>query len=342
MLLKYITEAAGVAGDEYEVRDVIREELKDYDLDIKTDILGNLIVSSKEELEGPKIMIAAHMDEIGMMIMSIDNSGLLKFRPVGGIDPKVLVAKTVVVGKEKLPGVIGSKAIHLQRPEERQVPLPMEALYIDIGAKNKEEAEKYVKVGDFAVFDTKYEEFGDGYAKAKAFDDRIGCAVLLEVLKEKYNIPVYGVFTVSEEIGLRGAGVAAYTVAPDIGIALEGTLAHDVTDMDDHLVSSKLRHGPVLTYIDLSVISDKKLVALAAQTAEANDIPYQYRNVMAGGNDSGKINQSRGGVPTIEIAVPTRYVHSPVSVIHLDDFANTVKLVKALIHSIESGGYEIK
>lgn len=342
MLLKRITEVAGVAGDEYEVRDVIREELKGYDLNIETDVLGNLIVSQKGEFKGPRVMIAAHMDEIGLMIIAVESNGLLKFTAVGGIDPKVLVAKTVVVGKNKIPGVIGSKAIHLQKPEERQVPLPMDGLYIDIGAKSKEDAEKFVQIGDYAVFDTKYREFGDGFAKAKAFDDRIGCAVLLEVLKEKYDLPLYGVFTVSEEIGLRGAGIAAYKIEPDIGIALEGTLAHDVSDMDDHLVSSVLRKGPVLTYLDLSVISDKKLVALAAQSAEANNIPYQYRNVMAGGNDSGKINQTKAGVPTIEIAVPTRYVHSPVSVIHLEDFENTVKLVKAFIHSIESGGFEIK
>ncbi len=342
MLLKRITEAAGVAGDEYEVRAVIREELAGYPLKTKTDMLGNLIVSQNEGKPGPRIMLAAHMDEIGLMIVQIDNTGLLYFKAVGGIDPRVLVAKVVRVGKKKLPGVIGAKAIHLQRPEERLVPIPLESLYIDIGAKNKEDAEKVVSIGDYAVFDTEYETFGDGFAKGKSFDDRVGCAVLAEVLKETYHAPVYGVFTVSEEIGLRGAGVAAYAIDPQVAISLEGTTAHDVTDVEDHLVSTRCGAGPSLTFMDNSVISDRKLIQLAAKTAETLGIPYQYKNTATGGNDSGKINQTRAGVPTIEIAVPTRYCHSPISVIHLEDYNNTIQLVKALIHAIETGGFEIK
>jgi len=342
MLLKRITEAAGVAGDEYEVRSVIKEELANYNLSMKTDVLGNLIYSQNENAPGPRVMLAAHMDEIGLMIVQIENSGLLYFKPVGGIDPRVLVAKVVRVGKKKLPGVIGAKAIHLQKPEERQVPLPLEALYIDIGAKSKEDAEKVVSVGDYAVFDTEYETFGDGFAKGKSFDDRIGCAVLTEVMKEKFNIPVYGVFTVSEEIGLRGAGVAAYAIDPQLAISLEGTTAHDVSDVEDHLVSTRCGAGPSLTFMDRSVISDRKLIALAAKTAESLGIPYQYKNTATGGNDSGKINQTRGGVPTIEISVPTRYCHSPISVIHLEDYKNTIALVKAFINAIETGGFENK
>lgn len=342
MLLKKITEAAGVAGDEYEVRAVIREALNGVVEEIHTDMLGNLIAVQNKVAKGPRILLDAHMDEIGLMIVFIEPTGLLRFKPVGGIDARVLVAKTVRVGTKKIPGVIGAKAIHLQKPEERQSPIPIDALLIDIGAKNKEEAEKVVSVGDYAVFDTDYEEFGDGKAKAKAFDDRIGCAVIVEVLKEKFTVPVYAVFSVSEEIGLRGAGTAAFVIDPQIGIAIEGCTAHDVTDVEDHLVSTHLGAGPSITLMDKSLISDKKLIALAAKTAEELGIPYQFRNTATGGNDGGKINQTRGGVAAIELAVPTRYVHSPISIIQLSDYEQTIALVKAFVHAIERGGFEIK
>ena len=208
MLLKRLTEASGLPGMENEVRDIIRDEVKDIVDEMWTDALGNLITYKKGKEAGPAIMLAAHMDEVGLMITYIKDNGLLSFKPLGGVDPRVLVSKKVLIGSDKVPGVIGSKPIHLQQPNERKKAIPLKNLYIDIGAKDDKEAKKLVEVGDGAVFDTEFSEMGDGHAKGKAFDDRIGCSILIEMLKRDHNLPMFAVFTVQEEVGLRGASVA--------------------------------------------------------------------------------------------------------------------------------------
>ena len=255
MLLKKLTEACGAPGQEGEVRNLIRSEIEGHVDEIRTDALGNLIAIKNPSAPGPKVMLAAHMDEVALMILGIEKNGLLRFRPIGGIDPRVLVAKTVLVGEKKVPGVIGSKPIHLQKPEERKRPLGIDELLIDIGAKSQEEAEKVVNLGDCAYFATKFEEFGQDKIKAKALDDRVGCALLIELLKRDYNIPVYGVFTVQEEVGLRGAGVAAYQIQPDVAIVLEGTTASDVPGSDPHKHATSVGKGPAITIMDRSVIT---------------------------------------------------------------------------------------
>jgi len=338
VLLKRLTEACGGPGQEHEVRDLIRSEVTGLVDEIRTDALGNLITVKNGSKSGPRVMLAAHMDEVTLMILSIEKSGLLKFSPIGGIDPRVLVAKSVVIGKNRVPGVIGSKPIHLQRPEERQKALTIDELYIDIGASKKEEAEKLVSIGDLAYFTTKFAEIGPDKYKAKALDDRVGCAMLIDILRDNYQFPLYGVFTVQEEVGLRGAGTAAYQVQPDIAIVLEGTTASDVPEIPEHKHATSVGKGPCLTLMDSSVIPDQRLTAKLLKLAAEHNIPVQYRRNTAGGTDAGKIQQSRTGVRVAVVALPCRYIHSPVSVCSKSDYENAVKLVKAFLRSIEEGG----
>jgi len=337
VLLKRLSEACGGPGQEDEVRNLIRDEVTPLVDEISTDALGNLITLRRGNQEGPRVMIAAHMDEVALMIMAIESSGLLKFNPIGGIDPRVLVAKTVVIGKNRVPGVIGSKPIHLQRPEEREKAISINEMFIDIGVSSKSEAEKLVKIGDLAYFSTKFAEIGNDKFKGKAFDDRVGCSLLIDLLHDRYDFPLYGVFTVQEEVGLRGAGVAAHRIQPDIALVLEGTTASDVPETPEHKHATSVGKGPCITIMDSSVIPDPRLVAKLLQIASENEIPVQIRRNTAGGTDAGKIQSSRSGVRVATISIPCRYIHSPVAVMSKADYDNALKLVKAFLHCVEKG-----
>ncbi|AZR72833.1 peptidase M42 [Anoxybacter fermentans] len=339
MLLKRLTEAAGLPGMEDEVRNLIKEEVKDLVDDMRTDALGNLITYKKGKVDGPVVMLAAHMDEIGLMITHINKNGLLRFKPLGGIDPRVLVSKKVLIGPKKVPGVIGSKPIHLQNNDERKHAIPLDKLYIDIGAKNKEEAEKLVKIGDGAVFDTKFAEVGEGCVKGKAFDDRVGCSILIELLKRKYDVSIYAVFTVQEEVGLRGASVVAYDLDPDLALVFEGTTASDVPDMSEHQYSTSLGEGPAISLMDRSVIADRRIVQGLVETARENGLKYQFRRTNFGGTDAGRIHLTKEGIPSAVISVPCRYIHSPVSLMNLNDYNTLIELVDKYLHKIAKGGF---
>ncbi len=275
------------------------------------------------------------MDEVGLMIKDIDNDGFLKFMTVGGIDKRILVSKPVLVGKDKLPGVIGAKPIHLQKPDERTKALNIEELYIDIGARSKEEAEKYVSVGDYAIFDSEYIEFGEELIKAKALDNRVGCSLLIKLIREVTDISFYAVFTVMEEVGLVGAGPAAFEVNPDYAIILEGTLWYDMPKLDTHLIPTYLNKGPAISLIDRTTIYNKDLRNKIVEIAEKNNIPYQFRKTSMGGNDSGKIHTTREGSITATISVPCRYIHSPASVMSKKDYDNTYALLKEVLSQFE-------
>lgn len=338
MLLKRLSEAFGVSGAEHEVRNILREELSQYG-EIKTDTLGNLFVDKKGSLS-TKLMLASHMDEVGLMITGIDKNGWLKFNTVGGIDPRVLVSKTVVVGTEKIKGIIGSKAIHLQEPNERNIPLKIRNLYIDIGANDKSDAERMVRIGDYAVFDTEFEVYGDNKIKGKAFDDRVGCYIISTLLKKQYKLPITAAFTVQEEVGLRGSAVAAYSVNPDIAIVVEGTFASDVPDTDETKYCTTIGKGPAITFMDRTYIANRNILDRVTQIAEKYNIPYQFKKVASGGTDGGRIQLTREGIPTIVIAVPCRYIHSPVSIASLEDIKNTINLVDAIITDIQERGVD--
>lgn len=336
MLLKRLTEASGASGNEKEVRDIIIDEIRPFVDSVRIDGIGNVIAYRKGKTPAAgRIMVTAHMDEVGLMIKEVDTMGLLRFLTVGGIDKRVLVSKTVVVGKDKIKGVIGSKPIHLQKRNEWTKVLDINELYIDIGASSKEEAEKLVSIGDYAVFDTLYEEFGDGRIKAKALDNRVGCAVLVELLKSSIETEIYGVFTVMEEVGLVGAGPAAYTVEPDVAIILEGTICYEMPDLDTHHIPTVMGNGPAISLVDRSTLYDSEFRKRIFKIADMNGIKCQYRKTAMGGNDSGRIHTTKTGCIATAISVPTRYIHSPLSVISKDDYENTLALVKAVVSDLE-------
>jgi endoglucanase len=337
MLLKKLTEASGVSGNEKEVRDIILNEIKGYVDDINVDRLGNIIAFKKGNNSSKKLMVTAHMDEVGLMVTDIDNMGLLKFTTVGGIDKRILVSKPVLVGKDKILGVIGAKPIHLQKREEWQKALNIDQLYIDIGVNTKEEAEKLVSIGDYITFESQYVEFGNNLVKAKALDNRVGCGLLVQLLKEIKEVSFYGVFTVMEEIGLVGAGPVAYRVDPDISIILEGTLCYDIPKLDNHLIPTYLNKGPAISLVDRTTLYNMDFRNKIVKVAEKNNIPYQYRKTSMGGNDSGKIHTARDGSITATISVPCRNIHSPTSVMSKNDYTNTYKLLKAILAEYKKG-----
>ena len=244
------------------------------------------------------------------------------------------MAKGVIVGEKRLPGVITAPPIHLTKAEQRSKVLQIDQLVIDIGASSEDEAKKLVKLGEVATFDTKFEVLDEGglrTVKGKAFDDRMGCAVAAALAEGEYAVDLYLSFSTQEEVGLRGARVAAYRIEPDLGFALEGTICDDMPKKEDVSPTTELGKGPAISITDRTFIADQRLVRLLVDQAEANGIPYQFKQPGTGGTDAGAIHLSKAGVPTVAVSVPSRYIHSPVSVASLNDFDNTVALMKAAL-----------
>lgn len=340
MLLAKLSEAGGISGQEAEVRQLIRSEITPYVDEIKVDPIGNLVAlkRGRKGVGGKRVMLAAHMDEVGLMVVGANSDGLLHIAASGGVDPRVLVSKMVYVGAEHRPGVIGSKPIHLLKAEDMDRATDMDSLFVDIGAKSKEDAEKLVKVGDQVIFATRCEEMGDGFIKGKAMDDRVGCYAIIEALKKQRDFDLYGAFTVQEEVGLRGAGVAAYQVKPHLALVLEGTTAHDVTETPEHGYSTVPGRGPAIVYRDTSWVGDPRIVARLIETAEAAKLPYQIKRTVTGGTDAGRIGPTEAGVPVAVMSMPCRYIHSPVSVICSADLAGYTKLAGLFLDSLDERG----
>ncbi len=341
MLLEKLSNARGVSGNEAEVREILIGAIKDRVDEYRVDTLGNLIALKKatsgrgRKRKMQHVMLAAHMDEVGVMIVHHEANGHLRFRPVGGIDSRVLLSKVVLIGKDKIPGVIGVKPIHLLKASERQQVMDIEAMTIDIGAKSKEEAQGLVKLGDYATFATEFAEMGDGLLKGKALDDRTGCAALVEILKRDYPCDLYAVFTAQEEVGARGARVAAFAIEPDFAFALESTVCDDSPKQKDGSPVTRVGDGPAITVIDNTMIADRRLVELLVETAKENRIPYQFKQAIAGGTDAGRIHLTKAGIPSVAVAVPTRYIHSPVSLLSKRDFENMIKLMSKALPQLE-------
>ena len=330
-LIEKLSNTPGVSGDERKVREILKNEIKEYAEKIVTDPLGNLVALKGMKKKGPKIMLNAHMDEVGLIIDYISENGFLQFKKVGGIDDRVLLGKRVLIGEKEIRGVIGAKAIHLQEVDERKKSIKSTELYIDIGAKDMEEAESMAPRGSFVAFDTKFEEIAENKFVGKAFDDRLGCAIIVDLFKKNYNIPIIALFSTQEEIGLRGAAVGAHQYTPDVAITIEGTISNDLPEVPDHLKCSKLGHGPVITVKDRGVITDNELRSKLISTAKQNKIPYQFKQVIAGGTDSYRIQTTKKGVKVLTVAVPVRYLHSPVSLFFKKDYLNTVKLLNEFL-----------
>ncbi len=340
MVLKDLCALRGVAGCEGPVREFILERAKTCADDVRVDRMGNVIATKYAKVKSDvTVLLDAHMDEVGMIIIGINDNGLLSYATVGGIDPRVVVSKRVFVGADAVPGVIGAKAIHLQSPEDRARVLGHKDLYIDIGAKDKAAAERLVKPGDYVAFDGEWIEFGEGYVKSKALDDRIGCAIMLRVLENEYPVNVVCAFVVQEECGLRGARVARYNVDCDLALALEGTTANDLGMTDQHLKVCECGKGVAISFMDRASISNVKLFEALTSTAVTNKIAWQLKKYISGGNDAGALQTRKGPIPTGVLSVPCRYIHSPSSVANLADVEAQYALVDAFLKS-RTGGKE--
>jgi endoglucanase len=339
LLLETLSNAFGPSGCEDEVRRLLARALHDQVDDLQTDALGNLIAFKKGTGPEPrlKVMVDAHTDEVGFMITRFEKNGLLGFRAVGGIDPRLLMAKGVVVGEDRIPGVITAPPIHLTKPEQRKQVVKVDQLVIDIGASSEDQAKGLVKMGDYAAFDTRFEalsEDGLRTVKGKAFDDRIGCAAAAALAEGEYAVDLYLSFSAQEEVGLRGARVAAFRIEPDVAFALEGTVCDDAPKKKDTSPTTELGKGPAITFMDRSFVADKRLVRILTEVAGALDLPYQFNQPGVGGTDAGAIHLSKTGVPSATVSVPCRYIHGPVSMASLNDFDNLITLLKATLQEL--------
>lgn len=329
-LIKKITAIPGISGRENLVRDFIIEQIKDY-AEYQIDPLGNLLVFRKgRKPANHKVMIDAHMDEVGFIITDITSEGFLHFAKVGGINTAVLAGRRVKVGENGINGVFGIKPIHLvEKADERKLPSD-DNLYIDIGAENREEALKYVQPGDSAWFSSETVEFGSGFLKAKALDDRVGCAILIKMIQNEPEYDLWFSFSVQEEIGLRGAKTAAFSIAPEYAIAVETTTAADISGVKGDKRVCILGNGGVVSFMDRSTIYSRELFDRAFEIAGEKNIPCQTKTMVAGGNNAGAIHQSRGGVKVLTVSVPCRYLHSPACVINFKDVESSLELINEL------------
>jgi len=331
-MLKNLCLLNGTSGDEKSVRDFIIQQI-DGHCRYKIDNLGS-IIAFKEGKRKPdkKVMLAAHMDEVGFIITGIDDDGYLSFSAVGGIDPKVVAGRVLNINGIK--GVIGLKPIHLLSDEEKKAPLSFKSMRIDIGAKNKAQVLENINLGDFAYFESEYYEFGNSLIKSKALDDRIGCMLMIELIQSELEYDTYFCFNVQEEVGLRGSACTSYDVQSDISIVLEATTAADLSGVTGADKVCSLGSGPVVSFMDGRTIYDRELYNLAMNIAADNGIKVQTKTAVAGGNDAGAIQTSGKGSKVLAISLPCRYIHSGASVVNENDIVETRKLIKALLNKI--------
>lgn len=337
-LLQTLSNAFGVAGFEDEVREHIEQLIEPYVDDYHVDALGNLIATRKGK-SSLKLMLDAHMDEVGFMVSYVEENGYLRFTTLGSWDARIIPSHAMTVRTEKgrkIKGIIGTPPPHITRPEEREQPLKLEDLFLDIGASSSREVEEMgIRIGSPAVIAYPFEPLNRKFVTGKALDDRVGCALLIRTLqilkKEKLNVTLVANFAATEEVGLRGARVAAFQIQPDIALALEGTVGADVPGIPPSRQPSRLGQGPALTVADASLIVNPKLVRALVKIAEEENIPYQYKVPPYGSTDAGAIQQAGAGALAGVLSVPCRYIHSPFSVMRLDDFENAVRLTVAFV-----------
>lgn len=340
--LETLSNACGITGREEEIADLMKRFMKPYVDEIQEDKLGNVIGIKRGKKDAPKVMLAAHMDEIGLLVKAITRKGFLYFAKIGGIDDRILLAQKVIVHTKKGPlhGIIGSRPPHIQKPDERQKVISSDKLFIDIGARSREDAEKMgVGIGDTVSFDIRFAAIGKNIVIGKALDDRVGCVVMIEALKrlKRTECTVYAVGTVQEEAASRGAATSAFGIHPDVGIAVDVTIAGDTPGVREVEVPIKMGKGPALTVADSGMIVPTKILRLLIAAAEQNRIPYQLEAGVPGSTDAARILLTREGVPSGAIGVPTRYIHSPTSMLDLEDVENMVKLLVAVIQKITKG-----
>src|SRR6056297_3549575 len=334
MYLKDLSQIYGASGNEENVKKYIRDVVKktskiDY---IKEDHLGNLMCFKKGKIQKKTLVVMAHMDEVGLMVSKIEEDGKLNVLPVGGVDARVLIGKRVVVGEKNIDGVIPYKAIHLQNKDYKKIP-DWNDIKVDIGAKDKKDAQSKVNLGDFCHFRTLFEEYENRYV-GKAFDDRAGCAIMLEILEEMNDLPAYNVvfaFVVQEENGLRASGAVLKHFHPDAALIIEGTTAGDNPDLKRERWSTHLDNGPAISYLQSMYVIDRRLFNAIVKTAELIHIPYQLKGRTVGGTDASRLARSFYGVPGAVVNCPARYIHSPVIVMSKSDYMHTRSLVKEIV-----------
>lgn len=334
--LQKLSDAFGVAGFEDEVREVLHGMVSPYVESCETDPLGNLTCSRGS---GDAVMLDAHMDEVGFMVKWIEKDGFLRLTALGGWDDRILMAHRLTIltrSGEKVYGVIGSTPPHIQSDGDRDKVVPLDDLFVDIGARSRDEAEAFgVHIGDPATIHYPFLRLQEGYVTGKAFDDRAGCLVAAEVLrilaKEKLPYKLVVNFAVHEEGGLRGAKAAAYRIAPKLALALEGTIGADMPGVPEAKQPVRLGHGPAITLADRSITVKPKLARFLEKIADENGIGYQYKLPAYGSTDAGAIHLERGGILTGVVSVPCRYIHSPVSTLYLSDLEATLDLVVAFL-----------
>ena len=341
-LLEKLCMADSISGDEREVRKIILDEITPFADEITVDNLGNILVYKKgAKTPEEKLMLSAHMDEVGFMVTDITSDGYVKFDEVGGIDRRVVLGKSVTIGKNKVNGVVGIKPVHLSKGDDRSAIPSFSSMYIDIGATSRENALEYVKYGDSINFVSFYEK-NDYTIKTKAIDDRFGCLVLIDMIKKDLPYDMYFTFVVQEEVGLMGAKTASYTVEPDYAIVVETTTAADVPNVEENKQVCNLLEGAVISVMDRRTIYDKRMVEMAFESAKKAGVKAQYKRAVAGGNDAGAIHQSRGGVRTLAVSLPCRYLHSGITVANVDDCQSVMDIVYDLSCRIANGEYERK
>lgn len=348
-LLKSLTDVNGISGHEMQVKSLMKDYLTPVSDEIVEDRLGG-IFGKKNATHGTKsLMISGHLDEIGFIVTQIDEQGYIYFTPIGGWWNQVMLSQKVTIttenGKE-IRGIIGSKPPHALSPEERKKPVDIKNMYIDIGVGSKEEAkEAGIELGNMI---TPYSEFeslaNDKYLTAKAFDNRYGCALAVDVLQqlkdENIDINLYAGATVQEEVGLRGAKVAANLIKPDLAIAVDVGVAYDVPGMTSEKNEGKLGDGPLAILMDATSIAHDGLRKHIKDVAEHHNIPVQWATTPGGGTDAGSIHVANEGIPTITIGVPLRYMHSNVSVLNIDDYTNSVRLITKIVRSLNDDSYQ--
>ncbi len=333
MDLKTLTEINAPAGHEQPIRRALLEELKAKGHNPYIDKMGNVIVVKEGTGPAPRkrVMVSAHMDEVGLIVTGHTDGGFLKVNQAGGIDPRVLISKRVLVGDDNIPGVIGAVAIHLQSAADRARVMGYRDIAVDIGATDKKEAERKAPIGTYISFDTPYVEYGEGFACGKAFDDRVGCWTILRLLEEELPCDLVAAFVSEEEVGCRGASGAAFSQEPDIGIVLEGTTCNDLGDIPEVSQVCKAGQGVAVSFMDGSSIANRELFKKALAVGAKEGIAHQVKSSVSGGNDGGVIQRAREGIPVVVLSVPCRYIHSPSTVVNLSDVESQFELCRALL-----------
>lgn len=330
--LKEYCDICAPSGLEKPMRKRILEDIKDCGAEITVDPNGNLIAFKKgKQRRDKKLVVAAHMDEVGFMVSYIDEDGYVRIEPIGGIDRRVVSGRRIRFCKNGLTGVVASKAIHIQTKEEYGKCEPIQEMKVDIGCYDRESAEKVVSIGDCAVFCPDYEEFGNGLIKSKAIDDRFGCAVMVDLLHEELEYDTYFAFDTCEEIGCNGAKEVCQQIEPDIAVILESTTAGDICGTPKEKSACTVHGGAVISHMDNSTIYDKELVKLAMETGKALSVPCQLKNTVAGGNEARAYQREAAGARVLAISAPTRYIHSACCVAAKEDLSAVAALTKAMI-----------